>query len=326
MRDLIIGAVRDRVDEYRVDSLGNLITYKRAAGRARRPLKVLVAAHMDEVGLLIVHADGDGRLRFDRVGGIDERILPAKVFLIGPDRVPGVIGFKPVHKTTSADREHIVEADDLTLDIGATSKEDALAAVKLGDYATFATEFSRIGDGLVRGKALDDRTGCALLIELLAADYPFDLYGVFTVQEEVGTRGARVVAYTIAPDIAVVLESTICDDAPKEQDVSPTTRLGLGPALTIADRGLISDKRLVKLVLATAQENNIPLQIKQPLIGGTDAARLQLAGVGVPAVSVSVPARYIHSPAALLSLNDFGNTLRLMQKTLPKLQRGLGEL
>ena len=338
VRELIIQAIQSRVDEYRVDTLGNLIALKRAApngsarrrtparGAGRKPPRVLIAAHMDEVGLLIQHVDDDGRLRFAKVGGIDDRILLSKVFLIGEHKVPGVIGVKPIHKSTAAERNQVVEADDLTLDIGARSKEEALEAVKIGDYATFATEFAPIGEGLVRGKALDDRTGCALLVDLLAQEYPFDLYAVFTVQEEVGLRGARVAAYAVEPEVAFVLEATIADDSPKDKDLSPTTRLGYGPALTIADGSAISDKRLVQLLTTTAQENSIPLQIKQPLIGGTDAGRVHLAREGIPTISLSVPARYIHSPAALISLGDYENTLRLMNKTLLKLQNGLTTL
>lgn len=325
VRELVVQEVRHCVDEYRLDSMGNLITLKRASGRAkgRVGVKVMIAAHLDEVGLLVVHADDDGRLRFEKVGTIDNRVLPSQLFLIGESKVPGVVGVKPIHKSTSAETEHVLKDEDLTLDIGAKSEEEALEAVKIGDYASFAAEFSTIGEGLVRGKALDDRTGCALLVELLKSDYPFDLYGVFTVQEEIGSRGARVVAYTIEPDLAFVLESTVCDDSPKEKDVSPTTRLGYGPALTVADKSLIADKRLVKLVRTTALENGIPLQIKQPLIGSTDAGRLQLTREGVPSVALSVPTRYIHSPAALLSLSDFDYTLALMRETLPKLQRRL---
>ncbi len=328
VREIIVETIRDRVDEYRVDSMGNLIACKHASGRAARRggPKVMIAAHMDEVGLLIVHVDDDGRLRFNKVGGIDDRVLPSKVYLIGENRVPGVIGIKPIHKLKASERGRVVEADDMTLDIGAKSKEDALGAVQLGDYATFATEFSHLGDNLVRGKALDDRTGCALLVDLLAGEYPFDLYGVFTVQEELGLRGARVAAYRIEPDVAFVLEATVCDDSPKDKDVSPTTRLGLGPAVTIADRGAISDKRLVKLLTTTARESKIPLQIKQPMIGSTDAGRLHLTREGIPSVALAVPARYIHSPAALLSLSDYDNTLHLMKQALPKLQRGLTHL
>ncbi len=328
VREIIIEAIKDHVDEYRVDAMGNLIAIKSAARRSSRgaAFKVMLAAHMDEVGLLIVHVDGDGRLRFEKVGGIDDRVLLSKVFRIGKGSVPGVIGVKPIHKTTRAERDKVIEADDMTIDIGAKSKEEALEAVKLGDYAAFATEFCPLGDGLVRGKALDNRAGCALLVDLLQADYPLDLYGVFTTQEEIGLRGARVAAYSVEPDAAIVLETTACDDLPNEKGLPPSLRLGLGPAVTIADRSIIADKRLVQLLIRTAEENGIPLQIKPPLVGGTDAGRLHLTREGIPTAVLSIPARYIHSPAALLSLKDYENAKVLMQKALPKLQKGLGGL
>ncbi|CAG0947864.1 partial Putative aminopeptidase YsdC, partial [Anaerolineae bacterium] len=190
VREILIEAIKDRVAEYRVDSLGNLIALKKAkAARGRAPLRVMLAAHMDEVGLMIVHHDSNGHLRFAKVGGIDDRVLLSKVVLIGKDKIPGVIGVKPIHLLKAKEREQVLDADSLTIDIGAKSKEEAQSAVKVGDYASFATEFGELGDGLVKGKSLDDRAGCAALVEILKRDYPFDLYGVFTVQEEVGARG-----------------------------------------------------------------------------------------------------------------------------------------
>ncbi|MBI5303150.1 MAG: M42 family metallopeptidase [Chloroflexi bacterium] len=319
VRELLIEAVKGLVSEYRTDTLGNLITLKKAKGARRANLKVMLAAHMDEVGLLIVHHDANGHLRFRKVGGIDDRVLLSKVVLIGKDKIPGVIGVKPIHLLKAKEREQVIDTDSLTIDIGAKSREEALGAVKLGDYATFATEFGKLGDGLVKGKSLDDRTGCAALVEILKRDYPFDVYGVFTVQEEVGARGARVAAYAIEPDFAFALESTVCDDSPKKKDVSPTTRIGAGPAITIADNSAMSDRRLVNLLVATAQENRIPFQFKQPMVGGTDAGRIHLAKEGVPSVAVAVPTRYIHSPVSLLSLRDFDHTIALMTKALPRL-------
>ena len=323
VRDILIDAVKSHVTEYRVDTIGNLITYKRAKGAHKSTLKVMIAAHMDEVGLIVVHHDSNGHLRFRKVGGIDDRALLSKVVLIGKDKIPGVIGVKPIHLLKADERKQVIDSESMTIDIGAKSKEDAQSAVQIGDYATFATEFGEMGDGLVKGKSLDDRTGCAVLAEVLKRDYPFDLYAVFTAQEEVGVRGARVAAFAIEPDAAFVLESTVCDDSPKKKDVSPTTRLGEGPAITMADRSFIADQRLVKLLVETAKENRIPYQIKQPMIGGTDAGRIHLTKEGVPSVAVAVPTRYIHSPVSLLSLRDYQNTVALMTKALPKLGKGL---
>lgn len=321
VRRLIIEAIKDHVDEYRVDSIGNLIALKKGTGESE--LKVMLAAHMDEVGLMITHIEKDGSLRFRPVGGIDDRILLSKVVLIGKDRLRGVIGVKPIHLLKKEERKQVVKVDQMAIDIGAKNQEEAEKAVKIGDYAIFATDFCPLTeDGLrtVKGKAFDDRAGCAVLIELLKERYPFDLYPVFTVQEEVGLRGARVAAYAIEPDVALALEGTICDDMPKKKDVSPTTELGAGPAITLMDRSFIADRGLVKLLVETAEEQGTPYQFKQPGVGGTDAGAIHLAKEGVPSATVSVPCRYIHSPACLLSLTDLENTVKLMTKALPKVR------
>jgi endoglucanase len=281
---------------------------------------------MDEVGLMIVHHDSNGHLRFDKVGRIDDRVLLSKVVLIGKDKIPGVIGVKPVHLLKSKEREQVIDSDSLTIDIGAKTKEEAQSLVKIGDYATFATQFAELGDARVKGKALDDRAGCAALVEILKRDYPLDVYGVFTAQEEVGSRGARVAAYAIEPTYAFGLEGTVCDDLPKKRDVSPVTRVGGGPAITFADNSLLSDRRLVNLLVETAKENKIPYQFKQAVAGGTDAGRITLVKEGVPSVSIAVPTRYIHSPVSLLSKSDFDNLIALMTKALPKLIKGLPEV
>lgn len=321
VREVIIEAIQGHVDEVRADSMGNLIALKRGMGESE--LKVMVAAHMDEVGLMITHIDEEtGAIRFRPVGGIDDRILLSKVVLIGKDRLPGVIGVKPVHLLKEEERKQVVKVDQMAIDIGAQSREEAEKAVKIGDYAVFATSFRPLTeDGLrtVKGKAFDDRAGCAVLIELLKERYPFDLYPVFTVQEEVGLRGARVAAYAVEPDLAFALEGTICDDMPKKKDVSPTTELGAGPAITIMDRSFIADRGLIKLLVETAEELGIPHQFKQPGMGGTDAGAIHLTKEGIPSVTVSVPCRYIHSPVCLLSLEDFENTVRLMKGALARL-------
>jgi len=319
VRNLILKEVQGLVDEHRIDTLGNLITLKRCSNTgAARPPRVMIAAHMDEVGLMVTHIEKSGHLRFSKVGGLDDRTLLSKVVLVGNDRVPGVIGAKPIHLLKEKERHQVVETDQMYIDIGTSSREETERSVKRGDYVAFATRFSRLEGGLVKGKAFDDRAGCAALIELLRGrgSYPFDLYGVFTVQEEVGLRGARVAAYAVEPDYAFAFEGTVCDDSPKKKDLSPTTVLGDGPAITLADRSFFADKRLVKLLVETAEKNGIPYQFKQPMVGATDAGRIHLAREGVPSVAVAVPCRYIHSPVNILSLSDFENLVRLMSLAL----------
>lgn len=318
VRQVILDAIRERIDEYRIDALGNLIALKK--GNSKNGRKVMLAAHMDEVGLMIMHIEKEGSLRFQPVGGIDDCVLLAKKVLIGDNKVPGVIGAKPVHLLEPKAREQVVKIREMSIDIGASSKEEAERLVKMGDYAVFDTPFCELGGPLrtVRGKAFDDRAGCAVLIALLQDRYPFDLYAAFTVQEEVGLRGARVAAYSIAPHLAFALEGTICDDLPKKRDISPTTTLGAGPAITIMDRSVIADRRLVELLIDTAEKNGIPYQFKQPALGGTDAGAIHLSREGVPSAVVAVPSRYIHSPTCLLSLTDLDNTLQLMRQTLAR--------
>ncbi|MFZ5917848.1 MAG: M42 family metallopeptidase [Chloroflexota bacterium] len=327
VRQIVLEAIADRVDSYRVDTIGNVIAVKKGDGSSR--LKVMIAAHMDEVGFMVSQIEENGLLHFFKVGGLDDRVLPAQVVWIGDDRVPGVIGLKPVHLSEESEWDRPVEYKQLTIDIGASSKAEAEKLVSLGDFATFATEFIELdaaGENwrTVRGKAFDDRAGCAVLIELLANRYPFDLYGVFTVQEELGLRGARVAAYAVEPDFAFALEGTAANELPTKKDLSPSTRLGHGPAITIMDRSFIADQRLVRLLIDTAETQGIPYQIKQPGIGGTDAGAIHRTKEGVPSVTVAVPCRYIHAPAAILSLNDLEHTVKLLHESLLRLPERVG--
>ncbi|RLC91125.1 MAG: M42 family peptidase [Chloroflexi bacterium] len=319
VRAIVLDAVRGHVDAVKVDALGNVLAFKRGTGRQR--MRVMLAAHMDEVGLMVVGHDNDGFLRVKAVGGIDPRLLPGTILQVGSERIPGVIGVKPIHLLKKEEHEKVPKLEDLVVDIGAKNKDEARKLAPLGTYATFATRFRELGP-TVSGKAFDDRAGCAVLVELLRGErFRFDLHAAFTVQEEVGLRGARVAAYAIEPDCAFALEGTIADDIPKDKDISPTTELGKGPAITVMDRSFIADRRLVRLLTSTAEELGIPYQIKQPGVGGTDAGVIHLTRKGVPSVTVAVPCRYIHSPVALLSLDDFNNTVRLMRQSLSRLTR-----
>lgn len=319
VRAIVLEAVRDRVDAIEVDALGNLLTVKRGTGQDR--MRVMLAAHMDEVGLMVVDHDDDGFLKMRALGGVDPRLLPGAVLRVGPDRLPGVVGVKPIHLVEEGEEEEAAKLKDLVIDVGASSEDEAQRLAPPGTYATFATQFRELGP-TVSGKGFDDRAGCAVLVELLRGErFEFDLHGAFTVQEEVGLRGARVAGYAVEPDCAFALEGTIADDIPKEKDVSPTTELGKGPAITLMDRSFIADRRLVRLLINTGEELEIPYQIKQPGVGGTDAGAIHLAREGVPSATVAVPSRYIHSPVALLSLDDFNNTVRLMRESLSRITR-----
>lgn len=309
VRERIWQAVRDVVDGGKVDPMGNLITWK---GVDKPGPRLMIAAHMDEVGLMVTRVDRDGLLRFKKVGGIDDRVLPAKAVHVGPEKIPGVIGVKPAHLTRPAERSKPIPYNELYIDIGATSQDEAERLAQPGTYVTFATEYAELEGGLAKGKAFDDRVGCSLLIDLLKEDLPFPVFGVFTVQEEIGLRGAGVAAYDVAPDLAIVLEGTTCADIPGADEHGQSTRLGHGPAITVMDRTSIPALPIVEQLARTAQENGIPWQWKRTTFGGTDAGTIHLTRAGVPSATVSVPCRYIHSPCAFMSLQDYENTRRLL--------------
>jgi putative aminopeptidase FrvX len=318
VREILIEEIRPYVDAYRVDNIGNLIATVHAQEGVEHPHRVMVAAHMDEVGLMVIQVAKDGMLRFRSVGGIDPRVLPAKRVLIGKEAVPGVVGVKAVHLVTAEEEDQVLKIDQLYIDIGAKNKEEAEGVVHLGDVASFATQWRMLGL-VAMGKAFDDRVGCAVLAELVKERYPVELVAVFTVQEEVGTRGARVAAYGIEPEIGIALEGTICDDLPRKEDVTPVTRMGHGPAITMMDRSLVCDRRLVDLLARAATEAGLPYQFKSPGLGGTDAGAIHLQREGVPSVAVAVPARYIHTPVSFISLDDFENAVKLMREALRRL-------
>jgi putative aminopeptidase FrvX len=318
VRRVLARALHGKVDDLETDALGNLIAFKRGTGPEPR-LKVMVDAHTDEIGFIIGRIEKNGLLGFRAVGGFDDRSLLAKGVLVGENRIPGVILAPPIHLTKPEQRKKVIEMDQLLIDVGASSQEAAQALVTLGDYVVFDTRFQVLAeDGLrtVKGKAFDDRIGCAVAAALAEAEYGVDLYLSFSAQEEVGLRGAQVAAFRIEPDLAIALEGTICDDVPKKEDVSPTTELGKGPAITVMDRSFIADRRLVRLLVEVAEASALPYQFKQPGKGGTDAGAIHLSKTGVPSVVVSVPCRYIHSPVALASLNDFEHAVALVKAAL----------
>lgn len=314
IRPLIEGAV----DELHVDGVGNLISRK--AGTGDSPIRVLITAHMDEVGLMVTGYTSEGALRIGTVGGIPARLLPGLTVLVGKESLPGVIGVQAIHRADGQSRNKGPDIEKLAVDIGASSRQEAEGLAPVGTSIVFATRFRALGQSCT-GKAFDDRAGCATLVELLRGPrFAFDVFGVFTVQEEVGLRGARVAAYTVQPDIAVALEGTLADDLPKEDaDVSPTTRLDRGPAITVMDRSYITPPRLLGHFIQVAEREGLPYQLKQPGVGGTDAGGIHRTRAGVPAITVAVPCRYIHSPVSLLREDDITGLWALVNAAVRQL-------
>ncbi len=312
VRDLLQEALAPVADALHTDSLGNLFVRRAPEGTAvDPPLRVMIAAHMDEVGGMVLKVNDDGTVKFRNVGGLDPRILPGKRVRIGPEGIPGVVLARPIHLERK-DADRVTPIRDLVIDTGGAQ------GIRPGDMITFDTRFEPLG-ALWKGKAFDDRVGCAVLAALLQRRYPCEVVGVFTVQEEIGLRGARVAAYTVDPHVALVLEGTIADDLPKDRDVSPVTQVGRGPAISLMDRSASLDRRLVALLVETARAHAIPYQFKEPGRGGTDAGAIHLSREGVPSAVVSVPCRYIHAPASLLHPQDVEHTLALVERALERL-------
>lgn len=316
VRQIVLDEIKLIADEVKVDALGNVLATR--FGRGENRLRVMLAAHMDEIGFMIVKKHDDNLFEFERVGGIDERQLPGKSVLVGRDHLPGVIGAKPIHMTTAKERKNKIEVSSMRIDMGPEIGDK----VKPGDRATFATRFKILGPS-IRAKALDNRFGVATLIELLKyAPANIDLLAAFTVQEEVGLRGARVAAYAFDPDMAIAVDSTPAYDLPhwdeEDENVKYNTRLDAGPAIYVMDRATIADRRIVNLLTEAAKADDIPYQIRQPGGGGTDAGVIHKVRSGVPSTSVSVPSRYAHSAAGIARLEDWKNTLRLLYAGLSR--------
>ena len=319
VRKVILNAIDGHADDIRIDPMGSITAVKKAKGKSR--MRVMLDAHMDEVGFMVTGVDGDGSIRFIGIGGIDDRILPGLRVKVGDDYIPGVIMWTPIHKNRDQNTKSL---SSLRIDIGTSSKDETGGKVKAGDRIAFDSQFMEMSDKILRGKSFDDRVGCSLLIDVLqGGPYPVDVLAAFTVQEEIGLRGARVAAQSLKPDIAFALEGTTANDIPnpaadpdEDADVNPTTRLGDGPALTVMDRSIIVDPRILGFLRQTADANGIPYQLKTMLGGGTDAGSIHTTWGGVPSGVISVPCRYIHSPTAFLNRDDYDNTLKLVQAVL----------
>ncbi len=314
VRKIVLEEIKPHADDVRVDALGNVLATR--LGRGKNRTRVMVDAHMDEVGFMIVADDSDGIYRFEIVGGMDVRHLVGRQVLVGKDRTPGVIGGKPVHLMDDDEAGRKVPLESLRIDLGLGGK------AKIGDRAGFATKFKRVGPSIM-AKSIDNRIGIATVIELLKhAPSTIDLCASFSVQEEIGYRGAKVAAHYFKPDMAIAIDSTPANDLPVHdggENISYNTKLGLGPAIYIADGSTLHDPRLVRFLSEVGDAGNIPYQFRQPGGGGTDSGGIQKALAGIPTVSISVPHRYTHSPVSISRVDDWKNTLALLHAALKKI-------
>ncbi|MEN3009933.1 MAG: M42 family metallopeptidase [Candidatus Bipolaricaulaceae bacterium] len=310
VRALVREALQGYVDELEVDRLGNIIAHKRGPGP-----KVVVAAHMDEIGFLVSHVDEEtGYLRIEPVGGFDARTLIASRVVVHTERGPllGLIGIKPVHILTEEERKKEIRIQDLFVDVGLPGKE-VKERVRMGDPVTLHQTFAEVGE-LVSGKALDDRVGVYVGIEALRrlGSHQADIYFVGTVQEEVGLRGARTSAFQIAPEIGVALDVTLACDMPGVQPHEQVTKLGKGVAIKVKDSASISHPGLVRFLMRLAEERQIPYQLEILPRGGTDAGAIQLAREGAAVVTLSVPTRYVHTVVEAAHKKDIEAAIQLL--------------
>lgn len=315
VRNFIKEKITAFADEIKVDTMGNLIALKKGDSRK----KVMISAHTDEVGFIVSSINDNGFLEFKTVGGIDTRVIISKKVTVGDDKIPGVIGMKAVHLQKKSERESVPEVSSLYIDIGAKSKDEAASKVKLGDFVAFDTSYEKLSGDTFKAKAIDDRAGCAILMELIKNPVKYDTYFCFTTQEEVGLRGARVAAHRIMPDVALVIESTTCNDVYGVKEHQFVTNIGGGAVVTFMDRTTIVDKKLRTWLYEKAKEEGIPVQYKRAIAGGNDAGRIHLAGEGVKTASLSVPTRYIHSPCGIASQKDVLAVQNLAQLFLDRI-------
>ena len=314
--DILKNEIKGYVDHFESDPLNNLIAFKNF--NSDKP-KVMLNAHMDEVGLSVRSITPEGYLKFFKVGGIDDRVLPGKRVVVGKDKVKGVISIKPIHLQTESDRNTVPESKDMVIDLGVKTKDEAEKLVKIGDPIVFDTKFEQISQNCYIGKAFDDRLGCAVIAEILKEKFNFPLIALFSTQEEVGLRGASVGGFKYTPDISITLEGTITADFPDVKEYEKCASIGKGPVITIKDNSVITDHQLREKLVKTAEKHKIPYQFKQVVACGTDSSKIQLTKSGVKVLVLAVPARYIHSPVSLFNLSDYENTKKLVLEFLRSL-------
>ncbi len=316
VRDYILDVIENKCD-YHVDNLGNIIAFKK--GDKATDKKLMIAAHMDEVGLIITSIKSDGALTVSAVGGVNPSVLIGRQVSVGTDNINGVIGAKAVHNLTADEKEKATSIDKLYIDIGAKDKLEAEKYVSLGDYVHFCPNYEKFGNGKIVSKALDDRVGCAIMLDLISKDLEYDIYFAFTVQEELGLRGAKTATFAIEPDFAIVLETTTASDIPDVSDEKRVCELGKGAVVSFMDRSTIYDKELYKIAFEVAKENDIPCQTKTMIAGGNDSGAIHVSGKGVRTLAISAPCRYLHSPSCVVQYSDLEACELLAEKLITRI-------
>lgn len=312
IREYIISQIESKCD-WHTDALGNIIAFKK--GRKTPAHKIMLDAHMDEVGVIVTYITSDGMLKFSPVGGIDTKVLLARQIVFDNGTL-GVVGIKPIHLSKGDERTKIPDADSLYIDIGASSKEDAEKYVKIGDTGVFLSDFVEFGDNRIKGKALDDRVGCAILLDMINSDLPYDAYFSFSVQEEIGLRGAATSAYGIDPEYAIVLETTTAADLIDVPDHKKVCKLGEGATVSFMDRSTLYNKELFDTAFRIAGEKGIKIQPKTVIAGGNNAGAIHKARAGIKTITINTPCRYLHSPSCVCDTRDIESVRALAEALL----------
>lgn len=313
VREFIIDEIKDYC-QYSVDALGNIIAFKKGKNQAKN--KVLVDAHMDEVGFIVTNITNDGFIKFSTVGGISVSALLAKRVVIG--KTVGVVGCKPAHFCKGEEAKKAPDESELYIDIGALDKTEAEKYVNIGDFGTFESDFVCLGD-MVKAKAIDDRAGCAVIISLLKEENDYDFYASFSVQEEIGLRGARTAAFAVEPEFAVCIDATTASDISGVDKEKWVCKCGSGPAVSFMDRATLYEKELYNAAI----NSGITAQPKAFVSGGNNAGAVHLSKSGVRTLALSLPCRYIHSSACVASIKDLENLKALSKKMLNDMAAGV---
>ena len=322
IENIIRRELKGSVDKIETDDMGNVICTKK--GKKSAPT-VMLASHMDEIGLMVKFIDDDGFIRFATIGGINDQMLMNQTVTIHSDDGEhlGVIGSKPPHVTKPSERNKVVKYDDMFIDIGAKDKKEALKMVSIGDPITFNSWFEEFPNNCVMGKALDNRLGCYVMMEVLKrVDTKATVYGVGTVQEEVGLKGAKVAAFKLNPDYAFALDTTLSGDHPGIKPEEAPCKMGKGPAIVLIDasgRGIMTPKVIRDMLIGAGDKECIDYQLEVSDGGTTDGTAIHLAREGIPTGVLSVPTRYIHTPVSVASMDDVEKTIELIVAALNNL-------
>jgi len=319
VREYILSRVAKVADDVMTDTMGNVIVFKKGAKSCAK--KIAVCAHMDEVGLVVTMITDDGYLKFATVGSLDSRVIVGKTVAVGKQNIIGIIGCKAIHFLKEGEREKAIAVEDLYIDIGAESREEAEKQVELGDSCVFDSQYRQFGSGYIKAKAIDDRFGCAVMLQLIESDLPIDCTFAFTVQEEVGLRGAYTAAYRVKPDIALIIEGTTAADLPSVQENKKACKSGGGAVIPFMDKMTIYDRELYSTLTKIADENGVKWQTKTAIAGGTDGGAFQRSGTGVKTAAIAAPVRNLHSPSCVAKLSDLEQVGKLAALFLEEMGR-----